>query len=251
MTVRTLVLDLETYPGKAYVWSLWDQRINPGMLIDSGGILCWSARWAGEDETIYSGLNITTKNKMLKEMWKLLDEADEVVGYNSDRFDLKWLNGQFFELGLPPPSPYKKIDLMKVVKQNMRFLSNRLSYVASRIGIGEKAETGGFQLWEGCMRKDPEAWELMETYNVQDVALTEELYNKLRPWIKTAINRSLFTGNCVCHNCGSADIQHRGWHYTKAFKWKKFVCKSCGSWGRSDERLPRDTRKNPLMRPIQ
>jgi hypothetical protein len=248
--IKTLILDIETYPGKAYVWSLWDDRINVERLIDSGGILCWSAKWAGSDELIYSGLNITNKRAMLRALWKLLDEADEVVGYNSDRFDLKWINGQFFELGMLPPSPYKKIDLMKVVKKHMRFLSNRMAYIAGRIGLGEKTSHGGFSLWQGCMNKDPEAWALMEEYNGQDINLTEQLYDKLRPWISTGINRSLYTGNCVCPNCGSADIQHRGWHYTKAFKWKKFVCKACGSWGRSDERLPRDTKKNPMMRPL-
>src|SRR3546814_6332122 len=40
----------------------------------------------------------------------LLDEADVVIGQNSDRFDLPTINGRALVAGLKPPSPYKTVD---------------------------------------------------------------------------------------------------------------------------------------------
>ncbi len=249
--VRSLVLDLETFPTEAYVWGLFDQNIGLNQIKRTGGVVSWAAKWVDADETELSSINITTKRAMVKEIWKMLDEADEVIGWNSNSFDLKLLNAEFAMIGLPPPSPYKKIDLMRIVKNNMKFVSSKLEHVAGQFGVGSKVKHSGFDLWLGCMAKDQASWDLFHEYNVQDVLLTEKLYHKLRPWIKTGLNRSLLTGNCVCHTCGSANVQQRGWYYTKAFKWKQYQCKDCGAWNKSDERLPRDTKKNPLLRPIQ
>ena len=64
------------------------------------------------------------KKKMLKEIHAMLDEADVVVTFNGDKFDLKILNQEFLMAGLGPASPYKSVDLYKVVKRKFRFTSN-------------------------------------------------------------------------------------------------------------------------------
>lgn len=187
---------------------------------------------------------MTSRKNMMLELWKLLDEADEVSGWNSDRFDIPIINKEFILLGMTPPSPYKKVDLMKTVKKNFRFASNKLQHVVEQLGIGSKLETGGFDLWVDCMKGDDEAWARMEKYNIQDTALLEQLYDKLRPWSTNMVNRSLVSGSLVCPVCSSEDRQNRGTFTNGNGVYQRHVCKNCGKWYRSSKTLiPRGTER--------
>jgi uncharacterized protein YprB with RNaseH-like and TPR domain len=121
---------------------------------------------------------------MIKAAWDLLDEADAVVGYNSKRFDIKHLNTEFKVVaGLDPYSPFQHIDLLQVTRREFAFGSNKLESVADRLGLGKKREHEGFALWTRCEAGDAKAWNRMKAYNVQDVKLTEKLFEDYRAWI--------------------------------------------------------------------
>src|SRR5690606_41747736 len=83
---------------------------------------------------------------MVKEAHRLLSAADAVIHFNGQRFDIPHLNREFVEAGLTPPSPYSQIDLLKVVKKNFRFPSNKLDYVTKKLGLDHKVQNGGHQL---------------------------------------------------------------------------------------------------------
>lgn len=232
MTVKTLILDIETMPTQAYVWGLWDQNVGLNQIIEPGGILCWSAKWSGDDSIYYSGLDMASREEMLAAMWEMLDEADEAVQWNGNSFDLKHLNAEFAVAGFGPPSPYKKVDLLRTVKNNMKFVSNKLDFVSGQFGVGHKLEHTGFDLWVGCMRGDKKAWKIMREYNEQDVLLTERMYDKLRPWITSGVNRSSLRGDPVCPVCGGSHLQRRGISRTTTQVYQRWQCK-CGAWSRS------------------
>ena len=61
-----------------------------------------------------------------------------------------------------------------------------------------------FELWAQCMQGNDSSLEYMEKYNRYDVELLEEVYLKLRPWIKSHPNVGLYmeTEESVCANCG-------------------------------------------------
>ncbi len=236
MTIKTLILDLETFPTEGWVWGLWDQRLSLAQVKKPGCIASWAAKFTDSDMVEYSSVHMTSPKNMLKEMWKLLDEADEVVGWNSNSFDLKLLNAAFAINGLGPPSPYKKIDLMREVKKNMKFLSNKLDFISGQFGVGHKLKHQGFDLWVQCMKGDDKAWELFEEYNIQDVLLTERMYQKLRPWITTGVNRSAVTGTHSCPNCGNTKLQARGTALTTTMTYQRYQCvgvDGCGQWSRT------------------
>lgn len=236
--IRTLIVDIETYPASGYIWGLWDQTVGLNQIIKPGQIASWAAKWAGKEGVEYSSVYMTSRKKMIKEMWKLLDEADEVVGFNSNAFDLKWFNAEFALFGLSPPSPYRKVDLFRVCKQNFKLLSYKLDYIAGYFDIGHKLEHQGFNMWKECMAGDKNAWGTFEEYNVQDVLLTERLYDKLRPWITTGVNRSAFDNDHSCPACGSTRLQKRGTAMTTSLTYTRYQCKSCGHWSRSKVALP-------------
>jgi uncharacterized protein YprB with RNaseH-like and TPR domain len=180
--MKILLLDIETTPMQVYAWGLWDQNISIDQIIKSTEMLCFGARWLGTKKVIFKSVHHDGKEAMLKELHKLMEEADVLVGWNSAAFDHKHINREFLEAGMTPPSPTKDLDLMSVAKSNFLFPSNKLDYVAQKLGVGAKVKHSGFKLWIRCMDGDKKAWEEMKKYQVQDVNLLVDLYDILSPW---------------------------------------------------------------------
>lgn len=246
--VKTLILDIETIPLEGYFWRLFDENIGINQIKGHGGVLSWAAMWDHDpDYTLFSSLHHYGRKSMVEEMWELLDEADEVVGWNSNRFDVPHLNTEFLKAGLGPPSPYKKVDLFRTVKSVFKLPSNKLDYFAQTLGIGEKVEHEGFPLWVACMKGDKDAWEKMEEYNRHDVILTAEALEKLRPWINTGVNRSALADDHVCPNCGSTHLQSPGSTRTLQLSYALWQCQDCGTWSRSVVAEKKSNRKNRLV----
>jgi DNA polymerase elongation subunit (family B) len=240
--MKILVLDIETAPNLAYVWGLWDQNISIDKIVSSTYMLCWTAKFL-DDTKVHVGI----KKKGLKKLWKLLDDADAVIHYNGKKFDIPHINREFLEEGWSPPSPYKQIDLLDTVRRMFKFPSNKLDYVAQTLGLKGKAETGGFATWLGCIKNDKEAWDKMIHYNIQDVALTEELYYKLRGWVPHHANHSIYGNNTgmVCPNCGGTHIQKRGTYRAQTSTYQRYRCmdEKCGKWFRDSKILNRKQHK--------
>lgn len=180
---------------------------------------------------------MTSKRKMLKEMYKLLEEADAVVSYNGKAFDLKILNKEFALQGWSRPSPYKNIDMLSVMRSQFRFTSNKLGYIGPIFGLGGKTKHPGHELWLNCMNPKSEdyaaSWKIMEEYNIQDVGLLEKLYIRLRGWIPNHPSYSALENKHACPNCGSSRVQRRGTAITTTLSYQRWQCNSCGAWSRS------------------
>lgn len=245
--IKSLVIDLETIPLEGYFWRLFDENIGINQIKSGGGVLSWSAKWAGSDEIYFSSIHHYGHKAMVESVWELMDEADELIGWNSNRFDIPHLNTEFIKLGMSPPSPFKKIDLMRTVKGVAKFPSNKLDYVSQALDVGQKVEHEGFPLWIACLNGDKEAWNRMREYNEQDVLLTEELYFKLLPWITTGVNRSAIQDGHVCPNCGSIHLHSRGTTRTLQLSYKRWQCQSCGTWSRSVVAEKKSNRKERLV----
>jgi predicted RNA-binding Zn-ribbon protein involved in translation (DUF1610 family) len=237
--MRILVLDIETSPNIAHVWRCYKENVSPDQLLRSHDILCWAAKWYGDNAVYFGSGYHTTYRHMLDSIHALLDEADVVVHFNGKKFDIPHLNRAFICEGLLPPSTYKQVDLLEVVKNNFRFPMNKLQHVALALGLGCKEEHEGHKLWVKCMNGDAAAWARMHKYNIQDVRLTESLYDKLLPWVSNHPNHNLFVDadTRLCPNCGSADVHKRGFHYTIVSRFQRYKCNNCGAWSRGRSNL--------------
>lgn len=234
MTAKILLLDVETAPNTAFVWGMFKQNIGINQMIDSSRVMCWSAKWLGDRKVMYSGHNTDEHSVMIAAMHTLMEEADAIITYNGDRFDLPTLKKEFLMLGLKPPSPSKSIDLYKIVKKQFRFPSNKLDYICQELGLGKKTKHTGFQLWVDCMNGDANAWKTMEKYNRQDVKLLELLYNRLVGWLGRSINLNVYgDGDNSCPSCGSTHLQSRGYSVTLSGRSRRYQCQDCGSWSKS------------------
>ncbi len=236
---KILLFDIETAPTLGYVWGLWDQNVGLSQIYSDWYVLCWSAKWLGQKEMMTSALPDFPRYKrdreddkdVMKAMWKLLDEADVVIGHNGDAFDIKKCNARFIQHGMKPPRPYKTVDTLKVAKKYFKFDSNKLEYLGTALKVGRKGVTGGFDLWKGCMQGDKEAWKKMVQYNKDDVTLLEAVYMTMRPWMTNHPNQNLYRETThSCPNCGSHDVQRRGHSYTRTSVVQRYQCKPCGAW---------------------
>jgi len=232
--MKVLLLDIETAPNLVHVWGLWQQNVGLPQIIDSGYVLCWAAKWLGSDSVMFDSVVRSGPKRMLKRVHKLLSEADAVIHYNGTKFDIPTLNKEFLLHGITPPAPYKQIDLLRTARQQFKFPSNKLDYVATALGVKAKVKHRGHELWIKCMERDKNAWEEMEVYNKGDIITLEEVYYKLKPWIKGHANHSVHTGDLVCPNCGSDHFQRRGYHLTNAGKYPRFQCQDCAHWFRGN-----------------
>ena len=249
--VKILTLDIETSPSLAYVWKLWKENIPLARLIDTGEVLCVAAKWHHEDTVMFYSVHHDGKQEMVNAIYNLLSEADVVVHYNGKKFDMPHLNREFILNGMTPPAPYQQVDLYWTIRKQFNFTSNKLDHVAQELGLGAKFAHAGFDLWIKCMNGDDEAWEEMKTYNVQDVLLTEKLYDRLLPWIAPHPTASLFSdpearaaGVPQCPNCAGTNLKPRGRAYTSVSIFQRYRCDDCGKWSRSGSRLEGVTVRN-------
>ena len=200
--------------------------------------MCYAAKWLREDVIYFDSVHDNTPKKMLKGIYKLLEEADAVIHYNGTKFDIPTLNKEFLLHNMTPPSPYKQIDLLRTARNKFRFPSNKLDYIAQALGLGKKIKHRGHELWIECMAGNDDAWNEMEEYNIQDVLLLEKLYDRLKPWIPNHPNRGLYgEHNHCCPTCGGNSLGRRGYAYTNGCKYQRYICKHCGTWSRGTTKL--------------
>lgn len=240
--MKILFLDLETSPNLAFVWGLWQQNVSINQLMESTEVICFGARWYGEKTVNFKSVHHHGKKAMLDELHRLMEEADVLVGWNSAAFDSKHIKREFIENGYLPPSPYKELDLMRVVKSQFKFPSNKLDYVAQTLGVGAKVQHSGFDLWVGCMADDKKSWAKMKEYQIQDVDLLIDLYEILKPWIKNHPHTALYNGiEGGCSNCASVKLQRRGYSRTTTATYQRFQCMDCGKWLKGDKAIEKTT----------
>lgn len=247
--MKILLIDIETAPTKVYSWSLWPKYIDPDWIQDSGHTLCWAAKWLGEREVMYADIR-DGEEKMLTKIHDLLDRADAVVHYNGTKFDMPTLNREFVRYKMDPPSHYHQIDLLKTVRKQFNFESNKLDYVCQRLGLGAKVKHKGMSLWFGCMEGNESDWNIMSKYNKRDVRILEKLYRHVLPWIWNHPNVALHkpTNRPTCSSCGSTNVVSKGNQYnTKSASYHRWKCNKCGTPLRSRLQAQR-TSENVLVR---
>lgn len=228
---RILFLDIETRLFEAYTFGIRDQHITHKQLKnvkDGRNIHCVGLKWAGEKKVRVPNEWGDGYRGMLEIVHEALCEADAVMTYNGARFDIPKLAGQFAIEGMPPPPPLTQVDIWKTAR-NLGYISSKLDYVAPILGLGAKIKHPGLEMWIAAREGCPKARKMMIRYCAGDVRLTEEVYDRLRPYITTHPHLGFTPRNC-CPSCGDNRIQRRGVRRTKAMFIERLHCQSCGAW---------------------
>ena len=182
--------------------------------------------------------------KLCEAVWKLLDEADIVIGQNSIAFDEKKLNLRFLFHRLGSPSPYQSFDILRNSRSKFAYPSHKLDDRAEYHGIEGKLSHTGKHLWFGCMAGNVKDWALMEKYNKRDIEITRKLYDLEGPWSTNHPNINIISRKMgACPFCGSSNLLAEGYRHTLTSEYQRFSCKDCGKWSRG--------KPEPLARKVQ
>lgn len=241
---KVLLLDIETTPEISYTWGRWKQFISQGQVIEHPYVLTWAARWLGSDVTMSRKLtdypswaNSTRDDKdLVTDLWALMDEADYIVAHNGDKFDIPWITSRAIFHGLPPISPTKYIDTLKAAKKLIRVPSYSLEALCVYYGLTPKQDNEGFSLWRRCIEGDADAFVDMETYNVGDIDSLQDLYLRLRPYMKEHPNGALYYPDSErrCGRCGSTGMELiEAQAHTSISTFDVYRCTGCGTHHRA------------------
>jgi len=252
---RILLFDIETAPIILYIWALGMEVWSPEFIRRNWFVLCWSAKWLGKKKIYRSALpdyrgykelpSKTTKNidkKVMLDLWKLLDEADIVVAHNLKAFDRKKSNTRFIINGIKPPSHYDLVDTLTVARTQFKFTSNKLGYLADKLGVEHKLDDGGFTTWKDIEDGKAKAWRKMIKYCDGDIAPLEGIYRKMEPWMPRHPYHSAATPEamtkkykltrsdqyCLKSECEGVGTMKDGIRRTHKGMFQKLRCKGCG-----------------------
>jgi len=251
---NVLLFDIETLYGVGRYWNVWKTNINQWQIIKPSCMLSWSAKYLFDSEIIgdimtsEEALNRDDK-RITQNLWYLMENADIVIAHNGKAFDITKINTQFITHGFGPPSPYRVIDTCLVARKYFAFEHNTLDALAERLGIPGKTKTDN-SLWVECDEGNPRSLGEMLEYNKNDVRVLEDVYVKLRPWIKDHPALSLFhdvsetDGKPMCRTCESTNMVVSGMYTTTVNAFDSLRCLDCGAIHRSrksNTSLKRDT----------
>lgn len=238
---RILTLDIETSPHKVWTFNTYKAYIAPIQIIDPTRVICWAAKWHGEHGVLFGSEyhNDRSGTYYLRRMWNLLDQADVVVTYNGDHFDIPHLNREFQSRDWGVPSSYVSVDLYKVIKRHQVWASHKLAYLTERLGLSGKIDNGGMQTWLDLLQDEDlelqrKAWNKMRLYNKRDVVTTEELFDEVRHLVSNIPHVSLFSetkhDRPACPQCESENVSQQGWRRTKTRRYPRYQCQDCAKW---------------------
>lgn len=219
------------------VWNLFEPRLNYSQVVGDAFILSWSAKWLYDDK-MYS--DVVTPNevknrddmRVVSSLYRMLDDADIIVGHNIDGHDIPKVNSRLIYYGINPPMYDRSIDSYKVAKSLFSFPSNSLDNINKYLGLEEKVHNNP-GLWEKCVHDaDEKSLHKLKKYNEQDALCVEALYLRMLPWIKNHPNWIVYGQSMdgeTCPQCGkSGNIEWRDDKLNKGI-YRVARCTYCGA----------------------
>lgn len=111
------------------------------------------------------------EQEQLGSLWPMIEQADMLIGYNSDHFDIPLLNkyypGDLFAI--------KSIDLLKEVRSSIGKRLKLDSIAQATLGVGKSAHGSQAMIWWRQGKKQ----EVID-YCIQDVKVTKDIYDYAR-----------------------------------------------------------------------
>jgi hypothetical protein len=231
--VKRLFYDIETSYNIVKAWRIgYNLNLNPSDIIHERAIICLSYKWEHEDNVHTLKWNKGCDKVIIEKFVKLMFEADELVGHNIDRFDTKWVMTRAIKHGIEVLPKYNSYDTLKKAKSKFNFNSNKLDYIAKFLGLGGKYEHPGMSMWDKIiLNNDPIAMNEMIHYCEKDVLLTEEVYNRLRPYTEHNVHHGVLNNKpkFTCPHDGSTNVELIKTEVTKTGSIKRLMkCNDCG-----------------------
>lgn len=212
---KILIYDIETSKTPFELWWSGKQFVNGNSALDDSKIITISYKWLGSDKVEYVKWDKNRSDKkLIIEFLKVYNEADMVIGINNNRFDNKFINSRAAKYGLDVNLHVKSLDVQKECKRLFRLPSYSMKYLGRYFEIPvQKMKVHLEDIWEdliyGTKKESKKAMKLLIKYNMQDILTTEQLYLRLKKYLKHPIHFGVFKGGAksTCPICGSSNVE--------------------------------------------
>lgn len=237
---KVLFYDAETTYVLARIWGTGKQFIGHDQIVDGQRtkIICIAYKWEDEKKIHCLVWDMKKQNcdKVIEEFSKIVEKADVAIAHNGDRFDVRQINTQRLMAGQGPIAWPTTEDSLKQLRQIFAFPSYKLDYIAKTL-LGEGKPPMSRRDWVAVIEdKDEKALRKMVKYCKRDVQLLADAYARVKPFLKPKVNRAQITMG-GCESCGSEEVQRRGKVTTKAGRYYRYQCQSCGHWFRDTKQV--------------
>lgn len=211
---NVLIYDIETSLLKADVWWSGKQYIHSSQISSEPRIITVAWKWLGSDKVKHLKWDENhCDEKLVKRFLKVYNKADIIIGQNNDKFDNRWINARAIKFNFDVNLYVKSLDIMKQAKRIMRIPGYSMAFMTEYLGVTNKQTHEGLIMWKkiqyGNESEQKEYLQKMIDYNVGDIISTEDMYLRLRKYMK--FNFHLGTLNkhekYTCPSCGGNDIE--------------------------------------------
>lgn len=238
---KRLFFDIETSYNIVKSWRVgYNLTVQPDDIIHERAIISIAWKWEGEDATYCMSWNKGDDKELVKKFVELLNEADEIVGHNIERYDTTFIMTRALKHGILALPKYNQYDTLKKAKTYFNFNSNKLDYIAKFLGLEGKYKHSGMKMWDdiilydlfgtGTQSQRNESMKEMMHYNMMDVIQTEEVFNRLRIYTDHNVHHGVILGKpkFTCPNDGSENVELIKTYVTKTGYIKRIMrCNDC------------------------
>lgn len=187
-----------------------------------GFMLCFGYKWAGQkNPTIISirdfpdafKKDCTTDKHVVEAAKGVMDQADMVVSWYGQRYDVPFIQTRLLAHNLKPLLPVPHVDGWRIAKYQLKFNSNRLDTVQRSIPNSHHSKTPiENRHWVRAAAGHIPSIKYVEKHCRADIQVLEEVYNQLRPFAKNLPSMALLQGGGKhdCPACGSSKTRSLG-----------------------------------------
>lgn len=211
-----------------------------GLNATFGTILCIGYSWLGQDKVYVPTIldnanqNLLSDRDLVKNFAEIYNQADYTVGHYAKRFDVPMIQSKLLKYKLKPLAPVPLIDTWRIVKDNFKLHSNRLITIEEFLQVAHSKTPITFDDWLQAAHGNRKALRQVVKHCRLDVLVLKEVFERIRPWIRTEPARRLFldASSHSCPSCGSERLQARGYQVSHTRRYQRFQCQGCGRWSR-------------------
>ena len=126
--------------------------------------------------------------QLAKAIKKELEQYDIIVGWNSVRFDIPFLNARLMQAEATPVKRIKHIDLLYQARFKFKLSSNSLENVQEFFNLRHRKTRIQGRNWTKAMRGDKAAMDYIVNHCILDVQVLEEVYEKMKSLVNVIHN---------------------------------------------------------------
>ena len=266
---KILTFDIESNLLHFKAFNTGEQYLNHTQLIPGKSrysIICIAYRWLDGSGGIIKWGSKTGQKGIIERFDKIAEQADIIIGKNSDRFDIKMINGIRALNGIKgnPTWALCSDDIEKQMRKYFKLPSQSLDYISYQLGLGGKIKME-FKHWNQVdnyitlldlkergmskesleiyssymfersfstvLKEGKKAFEEMCIYCEKDTEDTRSLWLKLSEHFDSKFNNAKFQGvplACKHADCGSLALFKDGKKkLVNGSLYQKYSCVEC------------------------